>query len=278
MLKRILFLGVTLLFVQIGRSQTINYNEHHREGNKIVISYSIENAKFYHVFDIEVYVSVNGGGEFVGPLVAVEGDVGEDISSGKKKKIYWDVFKEFDQLKGELVIDIRAKVKKKIDKKYFIAYQGNHITPYGIKFGHIGLFGWYVSALANTNFNSYTYEIDNGLVNDYPIDQYYELSSEKKYFRYSFVVGLNYQFLKNTYLNIGAGYGYKEQSYLVNEYSYNNDNYLGESYFKDISNSYSGVEIEIGAMYKLNNFILTGGLSSLSFKRLDWNIGVGYCF
>ncbi len=278
MLRKVVFLGVVMLLVQNIKSQTIKDINHQREGNKILIYYSITDAKFYHLFDIELYISVDSGENFVGPLTAVEGDVGEGITAGKNKSIYWDVFKEFDQLKGNLVFDIRAQIRKNIDSKYFVLYQANHITPYGLKFGHIGLLGWYVSAFANTNFNMYDYEIDDGLVDDYPSDQYYEIKTDKKYLRYSLVIGVNYQFLKNIYLNLGVGYGYKELNYLVKEYSYNNDSYIGESYFKDISNTYSGVEIETGLMYKLNNFIISGGVGSLNFKRLDWNMGVGYCF
>lgn len=278
MLKRILLLTAILFACQSVKSQSIKYKEHHREGNKIVISYSIDEARFYHVFDVEVYISVNGGEEFVGPLLSVEGDVGEGISSGKSKTIYWDVFKEFDQLEGDLVIDIRAKVRKNIVKKYFLVYQGNHITPYGLKIGHIGLFGWYVSAFTNTNFNIYDYEMKNGLVSNYPIDQYYEIQDDKKILRYSVIVGANYQIFKNVYLNAGLGYGYKEQMYLAKEYSYVDDGFIKDAYLKEATSTYSGLEIETGIMYRYNNFLIYAGCNSLNFKRLDWSVGLGYCF
>lgn len=277
-MKKNIILGLFLLIIQVAQSQDIKDINHQREGNKMLITYSISKAKFYQLFDIDVYVSLDNGQNFIGPLKEVEGDVGARISSGKNKQIYWDVFRELDQLKGEIIFDIRAKVIKDIDYKYFIVYQGNNISPYGLKFGHIGLIGWYVSVLTNTNFNMYEYEMDNDVVQDYPADQYYVLSDKKIYSRYSIVLGANYQFLKNLYVSAGVGYGHKELLYEFNEYSYSNDALLGNSYLINNSESYSGLEVEAGLMYKWNNFIFSGGGNILNFRRLDWNVGIGYCF
>lgn len=278
MLKKIFFLVIFIFVSHISKSQTIENIQHKRDANKILITYSITQAKFYQSFNIEVYISFDEGENFVGPLKAIDGDVGENISAGKNKRIYWDVFREFDQLKGEIIFDIRAKVVKNIDKKYFIVYQANNITPFGLKIGHVGLFGWYVSAFANTNMYIYDYEYDNDIVQEYPVDQYYEITDEKKYARYSIVAGVNYQIFKNLYFDIGLGYGYKELILQIDEYAYNNNEYLQQSYIKNVSESYGGLEFESGLMYKWNNFVFSGGINTLNFKRLDWNIGIGYCF
>ncbi|MBU8892507.1 MAG: hypothetical protein KOO66_06990 [Bacteroidales bacterium] len=278
MKKYIFFLGIFILLFQSSFSQTIENIRYQREENKMKISYSIKDAKFYQIFNISIYVSMDNGENFIGPLSFVSGDVGENITAGKNKSIYWDVFKELDVLKGEVIFDIRAKVKKDIAKKYFVIYQGNNITPYGLKVGHVSIVGWYVSAFANTNFNLYDYEFEKNMIKEYPVDQYYIVTDDKKYSRYSITVGMNYQFLKNLYLNLGAGYGYKELNQIINEYLYDNNTYLKQSYAKNVSESYSGLELELGIMYSWRYIVLSGGVNSLNFKRLDWNIGVGYCF
>lgn len=182
------------------------------------------------------------------------------------------------QLKGEIIFDIRAKVKKQIDEKYYVLYQGNNITPIGLKVGHLGLFGWYFSAFTNNNFNLNDYELKNELIQDYPANQYYIFKDEKKYLRYSVVAGINYQFLRNLYINFGIGYGHKELIKSIDEFSYNNDTFIQENYVKIMPDSYSGLEFETGLMCRWNNIIISGGLNSLNFRRLDWNFGVGYCF
>lgn len=277
-MKNFFIIGIFIIVSQITKSQNISNIQYQRDGNKILITYSITDAKFYQAFNIDLYISFDNGENFIGPLKEVEGDVGEKVSAGKNKKIYWDVFRELDKLKGEIIFDIRAKVIKNIDRKYFVIYQGNNITPFGLKVGHVGLWGWYASVFTNTNFNIYDYESNNGVIQNYPVDQYYMVTNEKKYSRYSIVAGFNYQFLKNLYVNVGAGYGHKELLNQIDEYSYNNDTYLANSYMKVNSESYSGLEIEAGLMYKYKNFVFSTGVNLLNAKRLDWNAGIGYCF
>lgn len=278
MIRRIILTGYFIIAAYVLFAQTIEKIDYTREGNKLLVSYNITGAKFYQSFNIELYISFNNGKDFFGPLKAVEGDVGELVSAGKNKKIYWDVFREFSELKGEITFDIRAKVVKNIDKKFYVAYQGNNITPFGLKVGQLGLLGWYVSAFANTNVNKFDYEYVNEVVVDFPVTNYYEITDQKKYGRYSIVAGLNYQFSKHTYFNFGLGYGYKETIWTMDTYAYENNQYLEKSYVKNMSDSYGGLEMETGLMYNFNKFIIIGGINILNFNRLDWNIGVGYCF
>lgn len=277
-MKKFILIGFFILLFQFGFSQKIDDVSYIRDGNQIRISYSIKDAKYYQKFFVSIYLSVDKGQNFVGPLSFVSGDVGENIYTGKNKVVYWDVFKEFDGLKGDIVFDIRAKVSETIEDKYFVLYQANNITPYGLKIGNIDLFGWYVSFFTNTNYNLYNYELKNDFIQDFPIDKYYVVTGDIKYHRYSVVAGMNYMLFRNTYFNFGLGYGYKEQIGQLKEYSYSEGIYLATSYFKNTSESYSGLELETGLMYKWNNILFSGGINTLRFKRIDWNLGVGYCF
>ncbi|MEI8007030.1 MAG: hypothetical protein WCI48_12555, partial [Bacteroidota bacterium] len=47
----------------------------------VTIHYSIS-GKFYQIFNISIYVSRDGGNNFIGPLKEVTGDVGQNIKRG----------------------------------------------------------------------------------------------------------------------------------------------------------------------------------------------------
>ena len=47
-----------------------------------------------------MYVSINGGSSWVGPLNKVKGDVGDNISSGEHS-IIWSVLEEYKELRGD---------------------------------------------------------------------------------------------------------------------------------------------------------------------------------
>jgi uncharacterized protein (TIGR02145 family) len=81
-------------------SQSISNIESSNIGNKVVINYTL---KVDGLTAITLFFSEDEGMTWQGPLKSVTGDVGQDISGGKKT-ITWDVLKDRDILVGEKFI------------------------------------------------------------------------------------------------------------------------------------------------------------------------------
>ena len=97
MIKWIYFL--LLIFFQsfLCSAQTVTNAVSHQEQSSIIISYSLETIT---PCKISLYVSINGGSSWVGPLKKVKGDVGDNISSGEHS-IIWSVLEEYKELRGD---------------------------------------------------------------------------------------------------------------------------------------------------------------------------------
>jgi uncharacterized protein (TIGR02145 family) len=76
-----------------------------QEQSTIFVSYDLETKT---PCKIELYLSINGGTTWQGPLKKVSGDVGANVGSGNKN-ITWNVLEEFEELSGNnIVFQVRA--------------------------------------------------------------------------------------------------------------------------------------------------------------------------
>jgi hypothetical protein len=275
LLFTILFFGTTI----IANAQSVSNIEPVQSGNKISISYSINDANFSQTFDVSLYVSNDGGKNFQGPVKSVSGDVGVVLTGGSKT-ILWDVFKDDISIEGDLVFDVRIKViEEKIKKKLFVAFSGNSSAPLGFSIGQIGKTGWYFTARLNLNFSlSPKYECDDEKLTNYSGESYYSFDGKSKIARYSFTGGITFQTGKNVYFYAGGGYGTNDLLWHINEYDYTTDSKTGDDYAKNVNYSYSGIEAEAGMIINAGSFVFSAGASSQSFKRLDGNFSIGFTF
>ncbi len=217
---RIIVALTSLLFSSGIIAQKIsNVNFEQTEDNKIKVTYMLTNAKYYQKFKVDLYVSKDGGKNYIGPLLGVEGDVGENIEEGLHT-IIWSPFKDVNSLEGKIVFDIEATVMEvKRPKKFFVNYQTsaalfnfNRKTPFGIQAGQLGKIGWYASARFNFEYpDEVTYNYENNEIVDYDSEQgkYYDFDDEEKYPRFSVTAGLTYQLNWHLHAYSGVGYGYK---------------------------------------------------------------------
>lgn len=70
----------------------------------IVVTYDL-NGKESDLFDVNLYSSKDN---FETPLTLVTGDVGQNVSPGKKKRIEWLAKNELGDFEGSLIFEIRA--------------------------------------------------------------------------------------------------------------------------------------------------------------------------
>ncbi len=107
---------ITLLFLLLpsnSRSQNIVNIRAERVKQYIVVRYGITSTSGLVIYDIELYVSMDRGRNFTGPLEKVTGDVGTNIKAGPNLSISWDVLGEFESLRSDQVVfEIRAYENK----------------------------------------------------------------------------------------------------------------------------------------------------------------------
>ena len=103
--------ALLMLLPENSSSQNIvNVNAQQEKGS-IIIRYGIYGISGMALYDIELYVSTDGGMSFTGPLKRVTGDVGTSIKAGPDLSIAWDVLGEFGSLRSDQVVfEIRAYV------------------------------------------------------------------------------------------------------------------------------------------------------------------------
>jgi len=273
---------LTVAFTIISNSiqaQNVNKIKASVSGNNIIVSYAISGAKFNQSFNISLYVSSDDGRTFEGPLQEVSGDVGEGIKKGNHK-ITWDVLKEMPFTEESLIFDVRAEViEEAIKKSVFVSYVGNITTPIGLRVGMIGRVGWYAEgrmSLLATETVSYDY--DGEKITNYDKPGYYEFNDNKGYSAMSIVGGVTFQPSWNFFLYIGAGYGKDYYIYEIDEFNYGDNTKIGQSWVKDINNSYSGIEVDAGAMVRIGKVLLSAGATTINFKIINWTAGVGISF
>ncbi len=74
-------------------------------GEQIIITYDLTGTKPDQRFKVNLFSSHNS---FAAPVQQVTGDVGENISAGKDKRIAWNARNEITDFKGNLSFEVRA--------------------------------------------------------------------------------------------------------------------------------------------------------------------------
>lgn len=82
-------------------------------GESVVITYTLGVDAY-----VELYVSLDGGQSFIGPLAEVKGSVGRVKGGKSSKKIYWYPMKEFGGIESdEVVFRVMAKNNSESNKR-----------------------------------------------------------------------------------------------------------------------------------------------------------------
>ena len=115
-----IFIGILFTFIAgFIYAQNVNDIEVKQVGKTIEISYSLDKKA-----DITILLSVNGGKDFRS-ISKVTGDVGKDISAGRKK-IVWDVLAEYDKfVEEDVVFRVKASLPYDIE---MVFVQGGTFT------------------------------------------------------------------------------------------------------------------------------------------------------
>jgi len=241
---------------------------------KVYVHYLVD-AKFYNEFNISLYVSRDNGQTYAGPLKEVTGDIGKVNKEGLKT-IVWDPMKEMPFVSETLIFDVRAEIiRNKPKQSFFLMYVGNSTTYLGLRAGMLGRVGFYAEIRGNLmalNTGKYTYK--DGIVN-YDQNGYYNFTGSNGYAAFSALAGVNLQPVNNLFLYMGVGYGKEDYLMKIDEFSYEGDVNIESSYVTYDQYSNSGVEIDLGVMYRIKMLMLSGGATMINFKTFGWTAGIG---
>lgn len=76
------------------------------ENDKLVVTYDILKAKSDEVFNIRLIVNTVTGKTY--NPTSVTGDVGDNVTGGKGKKIYWDAIKDNVYISEEIYVEVKS--------------------------------------------------------------------------------------------------------------------------------------------------------------------------
>lgn len=279
MIQKIL-LTIFALITSIGimKAQNISNIDFQQNGQKITVSYKLSMLAYNQQASISIYVSMDGGESFAGPLNEITGDVGENITNGNNT-ITWEAFKEIPDFSGNIVFDIRANVKPiEQENHFYIAFTGSMEAPIGITLGVLNRYGFYVSTRLNPSyFTSSTYETDGETISDYNKTGYYQFNGNQTNKRLAITIGMSKQLTKNFHLYAGAGFADYALLWEVDLFDYQHNN-QGSAYAKHTTESFSSFELEAGLKAQFSKLIISGGVSTPAFNWFEFVGSIGYVF
>jgi len=104
-MQRVFLFFIMLTISGVANAQSITNVRARQEDKKIIISYDIIGDKEGVLYQVNLFVSEDGGNNWKGPMTAVTGDAGNGIKDGISKQITWDVLNEpgREQLTGNKI-------------------------------------------------------------------------------------------------------------------------------------------------------------------------------
>lgn len=137
---------------------------------------------------------------------------------------------------------------------------------YGLMVGFVKKFGGYIRAKSDFRFDLKTVGVCNeqGVMDG----QQAWLTGNTKSNRWAITAGGLARVLSSLYVYAGVGYGQRTLAW---------ENSAGE-YYKVSSSSFSGVESELGVVFRFGAFAVSAGMQNNSFKFWEANLGVGVMF
>ncbi len=276
------FLSISfLLFVSVlAYGQTVKSIEAKAVDNKIKIDFNISGLKYYqNIINIDVFVKKAGDANFEGPMEYVSGDTKSGLRNGEHT-IYWDALKEMLVDDAKLIFDVRIMLEEEDrSKKFMVMLVGNTVTPLGIRVGQLGKTSWYVEARASLlALESPQYTYSEGEITDYDQTGYYEISGNKGWQAYSVVAGITKQVHRHVFLYAGLGYGVENYILEINNYTYDSETAIDNSWANYKEYSTSGIEIDAGIIMNYKKLIIGAGGTALGFSSFGWTASLGLMF
>lgn len=269
MRKTIILTAILVAFSTIATKaqQIVNVSQ---KNNDIVVEYDLTNAADF----VRLYVSLDGGETYRGPLKEVSGDLA-NVPAGYNHSITWHVLREFetDAFENDQVrFKISVKMKEKWYKETFITFNGAYSflpqASFGFSVGQVKHFGWFVSVMSNGNFSGFDYANDcdnNGFIAGGYLPVY---TGERSKMRLSVMAGGMMRLSGPLCARIGVGYGNRTMRWQVDDGSWN----------RVKGSSFEGVDLSAGLQLNLSHFVMSLEAVTTQFQTIEGKVGLGFSF
>jgi len=269
MRKTVILTAILVVFSAIAAKaqQIVNVSQ---KGNDIVVEYDLTNPADF----VRLYVSLDGGETYRGPLKEVSGEL-TNVPAGYNHSITWHVLREFgtDAFESDQVrFKISVKLKEKWYKETFVTFNGAYSflpqASFGFSVGQVKHFGWFVSVMSNGNFSGFSYAVDcngNGYTSEGYLPTY---TGEKSKMRLSVMGGGLMRLSGPLCARVGVGYGNRTMRWKVNDGSWNR--------IKD--SSFEGVDLSAGLQLNLGGFVASLEAVTTQFQTIEGKLGLGFSF
>ncbi len=137
---------------------------------------------------------------------------------------------------------------------------------YGLMIGVAKKTGWYLKA--KYDFKSLSTDTECDKAGNSPDGDAFWFTGEKKSSRLAITTGMMFRLAQPFYLYGGAGWGNRKMAWETA------DGLWAEC--KDLS--YSGVEVDLGCVFRAKSLAFTAGIQSNSFKYWEATLGIGIMF
>ena len=273
-----------LLFQIIAKAQEVTNIKVHQEGDKIIITYDLQQPKNKKgEFDVKAFYTTDGGEKY-SPLKSTTGDIGANIKPGGNKKITWNVLSDLDGIRGDIQFKIEADYHiLKIEDHLILKY--NTPSSLSLSRGSVGDFslnyGWFKGSnnkngkiiSFNIGFYFHLYDYSNiginfGLMHKLVNNPKFQLIFYEQIGLYLVPMRFDNQF----YLN--GGTFDKDYTYYYNDFEIiENDEYACSSCTDKLSIDYKKTyltlpfPIESGLIFDINRFNILTGIKIYNNKR-----------
>lgn len=223
---------------------------------------------------VRLFVSLDGGATYRGPLQQVSGDIA-GVKPGFSRRIVWDVMKELevdsfenDQVRFKLQIVMKepcpAETFVMLNAAYGPAPQGS----LGFSVGRVKRFGWYISVMTNGNFSGFDFTGDcdeNGFLPDGHLPKY---TGEVSKMRLSVMAGGMMRLTPSWFLRLGVGYGNRTLRWES----------TNGKWYRNTAFSQQGIDLSVGAQLHWHGIAASLEAVTTQFQNVEFKLGIGYAF
>ena len=153
-----------------------------------------------------------------------------------------------------------------------IAGIGSSIS-YGLMVGVVKKFGWYLKAKYDFKNQETITECTSSGTDLQGIPMWF--TGETASSRLAVTTGAMYRLTNPLYIYLGAGSGYKKLAWEIAE---GESGTHSDKWAENKDGSATGVEADLGLVFRAKNFAITAGVQSNSFKYFEATLGIGIMF
>ncbi len=275
---RTLFIGIFFSVPLLGPAQSIHNTRTKFDQSKqlFLIQFDLKNLNYK--YEIQVYPTITLKDGTVPTLTNISGDLGWLRRNGAKT-IVWDPFKDGITSFEDLQITFQTLKQKLILPRFWgLEIQGSNSAYLGLKGARLAPIGYYAGFRIGKLPPSFKYSISAEGVNDFDDSGIYEVGKKTRIASYSFTAGPVFQASTNTYGYWGIGFGAEQVFRQYQVYNLDKEPVSSQWAHQKGSNNQKGFSSEIGAIFRLNHFLIDVGFYTIKFKTFQFTAGFGYAF